>query len=78
MNYNALTRDEAAFILFSFKKTLRDRKGLTPGMAQFYESSLATLAAKVERIDGVHRQGRSLMDEKRSREAQAETVWPSN
>jgi len=51
MNYHALTRNEAANILFSFKKTLRDRKGLTPEMEQFYESGIRILREKLERID---------------------------
>jgi len=51
MNYHQLTRDEAAFIIFSFKKTLRDPNGLTPQMQQFYERSLDTLSRKVDRLD---------------------------
>ena len=51
MNYHSLTRDEAAFILFSFKKTLRDSAGLTPQMEQFYESGVRILGEKLERID---------------------------
>lgn len=78
MNLHSLTRDEAAFILFSFKKTLRDRTGLTPTMVQFYENAVATLRQKIERIDGAIAAGRSLMDDKRDRAAQVENPWPSN
>ena len=78
MNLHALTRDEASFVLFSFKKTLRDRNGLTPTMVQFYENSITTLRQKVERIDRAIASGRSLMDDKRDREAQVENPWPSN
>lgn len=51
MNYFQLTEDEARFMLFSFKKTLRDRQGLTPSMEQFYESGVRILRKKLERLD---------------------------
>ena len=51
MNYHALTHDEASYLLFSFKKTLRDRTGLTPQMEQFYESGIRILREKLERFD---------------------------
>ena len=40
MNYKALAQEEAAFTLFAFKRTLRDRDQLTPTMVQFYERSI--------------------------------------
>ena len=51
MNYNWLNRDEASFILFSFKKTLRDKSGLTPVMAQFYENGVSVLSNKLKRLE---------------------------
>jgi hypothetical protein len=51
MNYFQLSESEARFMLFSFKKTLRDRQGLTPTMEQFYESGVRILRKKLERID---------------------------
>ena len=78
MNYKQLTRDEAAFLIFSFKRTLRDREGLTPTMVQFYEQSLSILRRKVERIDSARKDGRSLLDEARARKAAIQNPWPSN
>ena len=51
MNYNWLNRDEASFILFSFKKTLRDKDGLTPVMTQFYENGVSVLSNKLKRLE---------------------------
>lgn len=51
MNYNWLNRDEASFILFSFKKTLRDGAGLTPVMTQFYENGVSVLSNKLKRLE---------------------------
>jgi hypothetical protein len=51
MNYNWLNHDEASFILFSFKKTLRDRVGLTPIMVQFYENGVSVLSSKLKRLE---------------------------
>lgn len=78
MNYHQLTRDEAAMLIFSFKKTLRDRQGLTPSMIQFYEQSIATLREKVDRIDRAIKEGRSPLDEARDRKAAVRNPWPSH
>ena len=51
MNYNWLNRDEASFILLSFKKTLRDKDGLTPVMTQFYENGVSVLSNKLKRLE---------------------------
>ena len=51
MNYHNLTHDETAYLIFSFKKTLRDKDILPPDMVQFYESSLNILRKKLERLD---------------------------
>ena len=51
MNYNWLNRDEASFILFSFKKTLRDKDGLTTVMVQFYENGVSVLSNKLKRLE---------------------------
>lgn len=52
MNTHELTETEASFLLFSIKKTLRDREGLTPEMEQFYESTAEQLSAKLNRLQG--------------------------
>ena len=75
MNLKHLTRDEAAFLLFAIKKTLRDREGLTPQMEQWYDSTFDYLRAKVERIDRAEREGRSLLDEARDRNASIPNPW---
>ena len=51
MNYRELNRDESSFLLFSIKRTLRDKDGLTPAMIQFYESASDTLREKLYRLD---------------------------
>jgi hypothetical protein len=51
MNYDRLNHDDAAFVLFSFKKTLRDRIGLTPIMTQFYENGVSVLSNKLKRLE---------------------------
>ena len=78
MNLKQLTRDEAAFLIFAIKKTLRDREGLTPEMEQFYDNTFDYLRAKVERIDRAEREGRSLLDEARDRNASVPNPWPSH
>ena len=75
MNLKQLTRDEAAFLIFAIKKTLRDREGLTPEMEQFYDNTFDYLRAKVERIDRAEREGRSLLDEARDRNASVPNPW---
>ena len=75
MNLNQLTRDEAAYLIFAIKKTLRDREGLTPEMEQFYDNTFDTLREKVERIDSARKDGRSLLDEKRARDASVPNPW---
>ena len=75
MNLKQLTRDEAAYLIFAIKKTLRDREGLTPEMEQFYDSTFDTLREKVERIDSARKDGRSLLDEKRARNASVPNPW---
>ncbi|MEC8737712.1 MAG: hypothetical protein VXX91_05740, partial [Planctomycetota bacterium] len=44
-----LTPTEASYLLFAIKKALRDENGLTPEMLQFYQSTYASLSAKIER-----------------------------
>ena len=75
MNLKQLTRDEAAYLIFAIKKTLRDREGLTPEMEQFYDNTFDTLREKVERIDSARKDGRSLLDEKRARSAAVPNPW---
>ena len=75
MNLKHLTRDEAAYLIFAIKKTLRDREGLTPGMEQFYDSTFDALREKVERIDNACEDGRSLLDEKQARDASIPNPW---
>ena len=78
MNYSKLTRDESAFLIFSFKRTLRDKEGLTPTMVQFYEQSIAILREKVSRIDSARKDGRSLLDDARARKASVPSPWPND
>jgi hypothetical protein len=78
MNLKHLTRDEAAFLIFAIKKTLRDREGLTPQMEQWYDNTFDYLRAKVERIDRAEREGRSLLDEARDRDAAVPNPWKSH
>lgn len=73
MNYHSLTHDEAAFLLFSFKKTLRDTAGLTPQMEQFYESGVRILREKLQRIDSSS-DGR-IDPPKRHRYAEVRPTW---
>ena len=75
MNLKQLTRDEAAYLIFAIKKTLRDREGLTPEMEQFYDNTFDTLREKVERIDNARKDGRSLLDEKRARDSAVPNPW---
>ena len=75
MNLKHLTRDEAAYLIFAIKKTLRDRQGLTPAMEQFYDATFDYLREKVERIDSARKDGRSLLDEKRARSAAVPNPW---
>jgi len=73
MNYFQFTEDEARFMLFSYKKTLRDRDGLTPAMEQFYESGVRILRKKLERID---RAGEGYPDPpERDRYAKVRPTW---
>ena len=51
MNYNWLNHDEASFILFSFRKTLRDKDDLTTVMVQFYENGVSVLSNKLKRLE---------------------------
>ena len=78
MNLHHLTRDEAAMLLFAIKRTLRDPDGLTPEMRQFYESTYGYLRQKVERIDSARKDGRSLLDEARARDAAIPNPWRSH
>ena len=52
MNIHSLSHDEAAYLLFAIKKTLRDRQGLTPEMEQFYDSMYRALHSKLQRFSG--------------------------
>ena len=78
MNFNSLTRDEASFLLFSFKKTLRDRVGLTPAMIQFYESSSEVLRVKIPRLEKDEQDQRSHGDRVRDRNSKIQTAWSDN
>ncbi len=78
MNYHSLTRDEASFLLFSFKKTLRDRDGLTPAMVQFYERSITVLAEKLPRLEQDAKDQRPYGDQLRDRNSQIQTDWINN
>lgn len=53
MNLHPLTEPESRYLLFAFKRALRDPEGLTPEMKQFYTSQVATLQEKLLRIDNV-------------------------
>ncbi len=75
MNLKQLTRDEAAYLIFAIKKTLRDRQGLTPEMEQFYDNTFDALREKVERIDSARKDGRSLLDEARTRSSSIPNPW---
>ena len=74
MNYSNLQRDEASFMLFSFKRTLKDEAQLTPVMEQFYEHSITELQDKLRRLNsnGPH------VPSPRSAESKVPTIWPSN
>jgi FtsZ-binding cell division protein ZapB len=78
MNFNSLTRDEASFLLFSFKKTLRDRVGLTPAMIQFYESGIEVLKEKIPRLEKDEEDQRSYGDRVRDRNNKIQTAWTDN
>jgi hypothetical protein len=71
MNYQSLTHAEAAFILFSFKRTLRDREGLTPQMVQFYESGIIVLKEKMLRLE----KGQAISSP-RDRYVKVPPAWP--
>ena len=75
MNHKHLTREEAVYLIFAIKKTLRDRDVLTPGMEQFYDTLFDNLKAKVKRIDSARKDGRSLLDDKRARNASVPNPW---
>ena len=78
MNYNSLTREEASFLLFTFKKTLRDRDGLTPAMIQFYENSMTVLKEKIPRLEKDAEDPRSHGDRVRDCNAKIQAAWPDN
>lgn len=69
MNIHVLTSTEASYLLFSIKKTLRDRQGLTPEMEQFYESTAEQLSAKLNRLQG------RVDPKERSRDAFVRASW---
>ena len=73
MNIHALTPTEASYLLFSIKKTLRDRAGLTPEMEQFYDSTYDALSQKLQRIAGQGPGGGP--PEERYRYAQVRPTW---
>ena len=73
MNYHNLTHDEASYLIFAFKKVLRDRDILPPDMVQFYESSLSILGKKLERLNSAS-DGRAEPPE-RYRFAQVRPTW---
>ena len=54
MNLHQLTEEEASYILFAIKRTLRDRTGLTPRMEQFYDNTYDALSQKLQRISRSH------------------------
>ena len=78
MNYKSVTHEEAAFLIFSFKKTLRDRDALTPAMAQFYDNSLTVLREKISQLDLDENDQRSYGDRVRDCNAKIQTAWPDN
>ena len=78
MNYNSLTEEEARFTLFAFKKCLRDWSGLTPGMIQFYESSIKVLAEKIRQLEKDGKDPRPYGDRVRDRNAEIQTAWTNN
>lgn len=51
MNIHQLQENEARYLLFAFKKVLRDRDIIPPAQVQFYESYERLLRKKLEWID---------------------------
>lgn len=51
MNYRPLTLTEASYMLFAYKKMLRDPISLTPGMKQFYEAGCEALRTKMRELE---------------------------
>lgn len=51
MNVHSLQEEEARYLLFSIKKTLREKDILPPTQVQFYESLFQSLQNKILRID---------------------------
>ena len=51
MNVHELQPDEARYLLYSIKKTLREKDNIPTTQVQFYESTFRLLREKLERID---------------------------
>ena len=51
MNVHELQPDEARYLLYSIKKTLREKDNIPSTQVQFYESTSRLLREKLERID---------------------------
>lgn len=78
MNYNILSQEEAALILFAFKRVLRDEHQLTPTMVQFYKHSVTKLKEKLLKLEAEKKDERPFGHRQRDRKMQIPAVWPDN